>query len=69
MSVSTRAMKRDMTPPARIECTLTSSGVNPTWVPMILVAERRAVVTSALITVDHLSLLKTAAIWVSGEAL
>ena len=50
-----------MAPPARIERALTSSGVNPTWVPMIVVAARSAEVISALSTVDHLFPLKTVA--------
>ena len=57
-----------MAPPARIERELTSSGVNPTWGLMIVVAARRAAVISALRTVDHLTPLKTAAICVSGMA-
>ena len=58
-----------MAPPARIECALTSSGVNPTWGSMIVVAARSAAVVLALRNVDHLTLLKTAARCVSGVAL
>ena len=58
-----------MAPPARIERALTSYGVNPTWVPMIVVAAQSAAVISSLRTVDHLTPSKTAAICVSGVAL
>ena len=57
-----------MAPPARIERALTSSGVNPTWGPMIVVAAQSAAVISALRTVDHLTPLKTAARCVSRVA-
>ena len=57
-----------MAPPARIEHALTSSGVNPTWGPIIVVAERSDAVISELRTVDHLSPLKTVARCVSGVA-
>ena len=53
-----------MAPQARIERALASSGVNPTWGPMIVVAARRAAVILALRTMDHLTLSKTAAICV-----
>ena len=46
-----------MAPPARIDRALTSSGVNPTWGPMVAVAVRSAVVISALQTVDQVALL------------
>ena len=68
LSVSSRAMRRVMAPPARIERPLTSYGVNPTWGPMIVVAARISAVNSALHTVDHLTPLKTAARCVSGVA-
>ena len=68
VSVLTRAMRRAMAPPAHSERALTSSGVNPTWGPMIVVTARSAAVISALRTVDHLTLLKTAARCVSGVA-
>ena len=57
-----------MAPPARIERALTSSGLNPTCFPMIVVAAWSAVVILALCTVDHLTPLKTAARCVSGVA-
>ena len=69
MSVLTRAMMRAMAPPARIKSALTSSGVNPSWGPMIVVAARSAAVIYALRIVDHLFTLKTAARCVFGEAL
>ena len=65
VSVSTRSMRRYMAPPGRIEHVLTSSGVNPTLVTMIVVAAQSVAVISALQTVDHLSPLKTAARCVS----
>ena len=68
LSVSTRAMKRAVATPARIDRTLTSSGVNPTWGPMRVVAVHSAAVISALRTVDHVVPLKTAARCVSGVA-
>ena len=68
VSVSTRAMRRAMAPPARIERALMSSGVNPTWGPMMVVAAWSAALILALRTVDHLPLLKTSAICVSGVA-
>ena len=68
VSMLTRAMSRFMTPPARIECSMTFSGVNPTWGPMIVVAARSAAVISALRTVDHLTPLKTVMRCVSGVA-
>ena len=45
--------------PARIKRALTSSGVNPTWGLMIVVAARITAVISALRIVDHLFLFKT----------
>ena len=69
MSVSTRALRSSMAPPARIKCALTASGVNPTWGPMIVVAARNAAVISALRIVDHLFPLKAAARCVFGGAL
>ena len=57
LSVLTRAMRRAMAPPARIDRALTSSGENPTWGPMVAVAVRSALVISALRTVDQVSLL------------
>ena len=54
--------------PARIERALTSSGVNPIWGPMIVVAAQSAAVILALCTVDQLTPLKTAAICVSWVA-
>ena len=63
--MSTRAMRRAMAPPGRIEHALTSSGVNPTLVTMIVVAARSVAVISSLKTVDHLFLLNTAARCVS----
>ena len=68
VSVSTRAMRRAMAPPARIDRALTSSGMNPTWVPMVVVAARSAVVILALRTVDQVAPLKTAVRCVSGVA-
>ena len=53
---------------ARIDCALTSSGVNPTWDPMRVVATRSAVVISALRTVDQAVTLKTLARCMSGVA-
>ena len=61
MSVSTHAMSRAIAPPARIDCALTSSGVNTTWGPLRVVAAHSSVVISALRTVDHVVPLKTAA--------
>ena len=58
-----------MAPPVRIGLALTSSGVNPTWVPMRVVAACSAAVISALQTVEHVVLLKTAARYVSEVAL
>ena len=52
--------------PSLIDRALASSGANPTWGMMILVAAWSAVVISALRTVDHLSPLKTVARCVSG---
>ena len=69
VSVSTRAMRRAMAPPACIDRALTSSRVNPTWGPMVVVAARSAVVISALRTVDQVAPLKTAARCGSGVAL
>ena len=66
VSVSRRAMRRAMAPLARIKRALTSSGVNPTWGPMIVVVARSAAVISSLRNVDHLSPLKTAERCVSG---
>ena len=57
-----------MAPPDCIERVLMSSGVNPTWGPIIVVAARSAAVISALRTVGHLTPLKTAARCVSGVA-
>ena len=57
-----------MAPPARIDRALMSSGVNPTWGPMRVVAARSAAVISALRTVDQAAPLKTAARCVSGVA-
>ena len=54
---------------AHIERALTSSGVNPTLGPMIVVAARSAAVISELRTMDHLTLLKTAAKYVSRVGL
>ena len=68
MSVSTRAMRRDMGPLARIDRALTSSGVNPTWGPMIVVAAWSAAVISTLRIVDHLFPLKTTVRCVFGGA-
>ena len=42
-----------MAAPARIERALTSSGVNPTWGMMIVVAAQSAAVISALLIIDH----------------
>ena len=58
-----------MAPPARINRALTSSGVNPTLGPMIVVAAWSAEVVSVLRIVDHLFPLKTAARCVFGGAL
>ena len=58
VSVLTRSMRRAMAPPACIDLVLTSSGVNPTWVPMRVVAVRSAAVISALRTVDQAVPLK-----------
>ena len=58
-----------MAPLSCIDCALTSSGVNPTWGPMRVVAARIAAVISALRTVDYVVPLKTAAKCVSGVAL
>ena len=58
-----------MAPMAHIERVLTLSGMNPTWGPMIVVAARSAAVISALLIVDHLFPLKTAARCVFGGAL
>ena len=44
-----------MAPPARIDPALTSSGVNPTWGPMVAVAVRSAVVISELRTVNQVA--------------
>ena len=66
--VSNRAMRRAMAPPARIERALTSSGVNPTWGPMIVVTARSTAIILELRTVDQLTPLKTAARCVSGVA-
>ena len=68
VSVSTRAMRKAMAPPGRIDRTLTSSGVNPTWGPMRVVAARSAAVISALRTVYHVVPFKMAARSVSGMA-
>ena len=68
VSVSTRPLRRAMAPPARIDRALTSSGVNPTWGPMRVVATRSTVVILALWTVDQAFPLKTAARCVSGVA-
>ena len=68
VSVSTHAKRRAMAPPARIDRALMSSGVNPTWGHMRVVAARNAAVISALRTVDHVVPLKTAARCVSGVA-
>ena len=68
VSVLTHAMRRAMAQPTHIDRALTSSGVNPTWVPMSVIAARSAVVISALRTVDQAALLKTAARCVSGLA-
>ena len=57
-----------MAPPDRVDCALKSSGVNPTWGPMRVVAARSAVVIFELRTVDHVVPLKTAARCVSGVA-
>ena len=57
-----------MAPPARIEHVLTSSGVNPTWSPMIVVAAHSSAVILALYIVDHLTPLKTVERSVSGVA-
>ena len=65
VSVSTLAMRRAMAPPARIDRALMSSGVNPTWGTMRVVAARSAAVISALKTVDHVVQLETAARCVS----
>ena len=54
--------------PARIDRALTSSGVNPTWGPMRVVAACSAAVISELWTVDHVVPLKTAASCLSGVA-
>ena len=69
MSVLTRAMRRVMAPPACIKRVLTSSSVNPTWGPMIVVAAQSDVVISALRIFDHLFPLKTAVRCVFGGAL
>ena len=55
-----------MAPPARIDLALTSSGVNPTWGPMRVVAARSDVVILALRTLDQAVWLKMAARFVSG---
>ena len=57
VSVSTHAMRRAMAPPARIDRALTSSGVNPTWGPLVAVAVRSALVILALRTVDQVAQL------------
>ena len=57
-----------MAPSARIDHALTSSGVNPTWGTMRVVAARSAVMISALRTVDQAAPLKTAERCVSGVA-
>ena len=44
----------------RIERALTSTGVNRTWGPMIVVAAQSAEVSLSFLTVDHLTPLKTA---------
>ena len=67
--MSTRTMRRAMAPPARIEHALTSSGVTPTWGPIIVVAAQSAAVISALRTVDRLSPLNTATRCMSGGVL
>ena len=69
VSVSTPPMRRAMAPPARIDRALTSSGVNPTWGPMRVVATRSTVVILALWTVDQAVPLKTVARCMSGVAL
>ena len=66
VSVPTRAMRRAMALPARIERALILSCMNTTWGRMIVAAAQSAVVISALRTVNTLSLLKTAARYVSG---
>ena len=53
----------------RIERVLASSGVNPTWGPMIVIAVRSAAVISALQIVDHLFPLKITDRCVFGGAL
>ena len=68
VSVSTRAMRRAMAPPARIDRALTSYGANPTWGPMRVVVARSTAVILELRTVDQTVLLKTAVRWVSGVA-
>ena len=60
VSMSMRAMKRAMAPPDRIERVTTSSGVNPTWGTMIVVAAQSAAVIYVLRIVDNLFSLKTA---------
>ena len=67
--MSMRAMKRAMAPPAHIERVLMSSGMNPTWGPLIVVAAHSAAVISALRIVDDLFTLKTAVRCVFGGAL
>ena len=67
--VLTRSMRRALEQPAHNEHALTSSGVNPTWGLMIVVAARSAAVISALRIVDHLFPLKTALICMFGGAL
>ena len=68
VSMSTRATRRAMALPARIDRALTSSGVNPTWGPMRVVAARSDVVILALRTLDQAVWLKMAARCVSGVA-
>ena len=58
-----------MAPPDRIKRALTSSGVNPNWGPMIVVAEHSAAVISALQIFDYLFTLKTAVRCVFGGAM
>ena len=57
-----------MAPPACIDRALTYCGVNPTWVPVRVVAAHSATVISVLWTVDHVVPLKTAARCMSGVA-
>ena len=53
VSVFTWDMRRYMTPLVHIDRALMSSGVKPTWVPVMLTAAWRSSMISELLTVDH----------------